>query len=316
MLRAFYIENKSILSTDNHKVLLNLKPGKILWVDFEGLEAQDEELLQHFTIDPNSLKNKAEEIESSSRFYETDDSVVINTNILSFRQKEIIEDNLSIIVKNRIVFTFRKKQASWLSDLELRVKQSNPETIDSLRVILQLLESRIDLDADLIESLSRSITFISKQISFSRKLEEEVILEINQLQENFMIIREALMEKQRILSGALKSDLFPDSDYEKIRIMLKDVGSLIDHTTFNFERLDYLQHAFLGLVNIEQNRVIKLFTVVTVIMMPPTLIASCEGMNFDNMPELSWDFGYPLAIILMLVSSLLTLFYFRKKGWL
>ena len=114
----------------------------------------------------------------------------------------------------------------------------------------------------------------------------------------------------------LKSKLFPKEDYENMRIMIKDVGSLLDHTSFNFERLEFLQNTFLGLVDMEQNRIIKIFTVVTVIFMPPTLIASAYGMNFKFMPELDQVWGYPFAILLMALSSVFTLLFFRRKKWL
>jgi magnesium transporter len=96
----------------------------------------------------------------------------------------------------------------------------------------------------------------------------------------------------------------------------KDIGSLLQHAQFISERLEYLQNTFLGLVNIEQNTVIKIFTVVTVVFMPPTLIASIYGMNFKHMPELAWMGGYPFAIALMILSSMLFLWYFRRKKWL
>jgi magnesium transporter len=114
----------------------------------------------------------------------------------------------------------------------------------------------------------------------------------------------------------LKSKNFPSEDYETMRIMLKDVGSLLDHTSFNFERLEFLQNTFLGLVNMEQNRIIKIFTIVTVIFMPPTLIASMYGMNFKFMPEIEKVWGYPYAILVMILSSVITLWFFRYKKWI
>ena len=142
------------------------------------------------------------------------------------------------------------------------------------------------------------------------------MLKITALQESTITIRENIVEKQRILSSMLKSKMFPKEDYENMRIMIKDVGSLLDHTSFNFERLEFLQNTFLGLVDMEQNRVIKIFTVVTVIFMPPTLIASLYGMNFKFMPELDKIWGYPFAVLLMILSSAVTLLFFRRKKWL
>jgi magnesium transporter len=98
--------------------------------------------------------------------------------------------------------------------------------------------------------------------------------------------------------------------------MLKDIRSLIEHTNFNFERLDYLQSIFVGMLNIEQNKTVKMFTIVNVIFLPPTLIASVYGMNFDFMPELQWKYGYVVAIAFMLMSAVTPLYIFRKKGWM
>src|SRR5690606_32637047 len=109
---------------------------------------------------------------------------------------------------------------------------------------------------------------------------------------------------------------FPKDKMDLLRIMIKDISSLLEHNKFAFERLEFLQDTFMGLINIEQNRIIKIFTVATVAFMPPTLIASIYGMNVTTMPELNWSYGYVTAIFLMLVSSFGTIIYFKKKKWL
>jgi len=188
--------------------------------------------------------------------------------------------------------------------------------IDGDDVFLTILETRIDFDADLIESITDRISAISKEMTADQDIDRELLLKITALQESTIAIRENIIEKQRILSSMLKSKMFPKEDYANMRIMIKDVGSLLDHTSFNFERLEFLQNTFLGLVDIEQNRVIKIFTVVTVIFMPPTVIASAYGMNFKYMPELEKVWGYPFAIVLMILSSVVTLLFFKRKKWL
>ena len=131
-----------------------------------------------------------------------------------------------------------------------------------------------------------------------------------------MSLREALFDKQRVLSSLHRNDDLMSDHENRLRIIIKDVNSLIEHANFNFTRLEYLQNSFLGLINIEQNKVIKTFTVVSLVFMPPTLIASIYGMNFQMMPELNWSIGYPIALVLMLVSSIIPLAIFRKKKWL
>lgn len=131
-----------------------------------------------------------------------------------------------------------------------------------------------------------------------------------------MMLRQNLLDKQRMVSAMLRSESFPKDCYERLRMIIKDVNSLMDHTSFSFDRLDFLQDTFLGLINIEQNKIIKIFTVASVVFLPPTLIASVYGMNFDLLPELHWKYGYVFAIVMMVFSSLITLWIFRRKGWL
>jgi magnesium transporter len=102
----------------------------------------------------------------------------------------------------------------------------------------------------------------------------------------------------------------------RLTMVIKDINSLFEYTRFGFDRLDYLQDTFLGMVNLQQNKIIKIFTVVTVIFMPPTLVATIYGMNFERIPEFGWRYGYLYSIILMIVSVVFVLFYFKKKKWL
>lgn len=125
-----------------------------------------------------------------------------------------------------------------------------------------------------------------------------------------------VMDKQRVVSNLLKCSLFPPELTQRLTMVIKDINSLFEYIRFGFDRLDYLQDTFLGLVNLQQNRIIKIFTVVSVIFMPPTLIASMYGMNFKFMPELDWEYGYPLSIALMMLFSGAVLLYFRRRKWL
>ena len=131
-----------------------------------------------------------------------------------------------------------------------------------------------------------------------------------------MLIRENIFDRQRVLSGILRSERFPNDIYPKLSLMIKDVNSLINHADFSSERLDYLQDTALGLINIEQSNVTKIFTVAALFFMPPTMVASIYGMNFPNIPELKWAFGYPFALGLMASLMIFTYLFFRWKKWL
>jgi magnesium transporter len=124
------------------------------------------------------------------------------------------------------------------------------------------------------------------------------------------------MDTRRALSFLMRSKLLSDEQQEEARQILRDIDSLENHTAFLFDKINFLMDATVGFININQNKIIKIFSVVSVALMPPTLFASIWGMNFKHMPELGSTIGYPIAIGVMLVSALIPLVYFRKKGWM
>ncbi len=137
---------------------------------------------------------------------------------------------------------------------------------------------------------------------------------MSEYQEATTLSRESFIDKQRVVSSLMKTNVFKNT--ERFKILMKDINAMLEYTNFIFMRLEFLQNTILGLLNIDQNKTIKIFTIVAVIFMPPTLIASIHGMNFEYMPELKWEYGYPLAIVFIIGSSLLTLFIFKWKKWL
>jgi magnesium transporter len=230
---------------------------------------------------------------------------------------ELSVQNVTFILKSNILFTYRQGDVKTFAETVRRLKTMNAETKDhGLDVFLAILETRIDGDADLIESVNRRVNHVSKALISQKSLQQDLLLGIAQLQENVMILHQTITEKQRVVSSLIRIPEFNKLGNERLTIIIRDIASLLQHSQFSSQRLEYLQNTFLGLVNIEQNQVIKIFTVVTVVFMPPTLIASIYGMNFEHMPELDWMAGYPVAIGLMIASSLLFLWYFRRKNWL
>ena len=175
---------------------------------------------------------------------------------------------------------------------------------------------RIDFDADLVELIDKQVAALSKDINSEDSIDKAVLHRISALQESTMSLRENIFDRQRVLSGILRSERFPNDIYPRLQLMIKDVNSLINHADFSYQRLDYIQDAALGLINIEQHEIVKIFSVAAVVFMPATLIASIYGMNFSIMPELHWKYGYLFAIGLMLLCSGLTIWFFRFKKWL
>jgi magnesium transporter len=291
--------------------------GKILWIDLEEPDESIKDQLElKYNIDFRSDKEIVE-IEASSRYIEDEDTIIANTNFATLTSDDNFDaDMVSMILnKDGILFTLRKRSYRPFYNTARKVLSLPRLFNNGFQILVTLFETRVDYEADMVEFITKKIDKLSREI-VTDEINNEILMDIKELQEKQMLLRESIIDKQRLVSAFLKSELLPKENVEKLRILIKDISSLIDYSKFNFERLEYLQDTFLGLVNMEQNKIIKIFTVVSVIFLPPTLIASIYGMNFKVMPELNWVFGYPVSLLLMVASSIGTLWFFKKKNWL
>jgi len=291
---------------------------RTLWVDLQNPTSDEiKSVEEKFDVSFQSQQEQAE-IESSSRYIEEDDRLVANSNFLiPTRNHEYKTVPVNFLLKDDVLFTYRFADLKSFADMVKKIKSKRTVFSDGAQIMIAIFESRIDYDADLVESLSTRVKEINKQLDLDAKLDREMLLLINDYQELTMSIRENVVDKQRVISAMIRSNgWFTSDEQARLRIVIKDINSLIDHTNFIFERLEFLQNTFLGLVNLEQNNIIKIFTVLSLVLLPPTLIASIYGMNFTDMPELSWRFGYLFALGLMAISSGLTYYFFKKKNWL
>jgi len=290
----------------------------VVWIDLQNpTPAEISDVEANFEFKFQSRQQQIE-IESSSRYFETDDEIIANSNFLQFNTEgnHFLSNAVSFILQDEILFTYRDSDLTAFSDTVKKIKGSGRFFHSGKQIMATLLEVGVDNDADLLENISRQVTELWKVVGFGGNPDEELILRISRVQEMTMEIRQNAVDKQRVLSAILKSREFEGEDYERLRIVIKDINSLIDHANFTFQRLEYLQNTFMGLVNIEQNKIIKIFTVASVIFMPPTLIASIYGTNFEFIEVYKWKYGFSLAILLMILSSLGTLYFFRRKKWL
>lgn len=292
---------------------------RTLWVDLQNPTPDEiKSVEEKFDVSFQSQQQQAE-IESSSRYIEEDDYLIANTNFLIPNTEEgYVGVPVSFLLKDELLFTYRSAaDLKSFADTVKRIKSKRAAFSDGGQIMIAIFESRIDADADLIEQISFEVKAINKQLDLDAQLDREMLLSINDYQELTMTIRESVVDKQRVISALIRSNgWFTPDEQGQLRTLIKDIQSLIEHTNFIFERLEFLQDTFIGLVNLEQNQIVKLFTVLSLVLLPPTLIASIYGMNFDAMPELHWQYGYVYALVLMVSTTLLTLFYFRKKRWL
>ena len=313
-LRIFYKEKEKIRIARSLDILKELDKKDIIWIDLVDVKEEVENELEQFLKIYIQEDEEIEEIEMSSRYIQTDDSIVANSNFL---QDNFDVEPVSFILKNSILVSVRDVDMMAFNDTVKKMFVNTRNFPTGFHVLVALFETRVEYDADMIEDTTDEITKLSENITkASNSVDEDVLIQIKDLQEKVTIIRQNIMDKQRVISNILKCDFFPEELQPRLTMIIKDINSLFEYTKFGFDRLDYLQDTFLGLVNIEQNKIIKIFTVVNVIFLPPTLVASMYGMNFAFMPELSWKFGYPFSIALMLVFTGLVLLIFRLKKWL
>ena len=316
MINCYIKKQHRLTVVEGVEYLNNIEDRKsVIWIDMFTPTLQEVKTVENIFSIEFPTKQESEEIELSSRYWEEGNRIEINSYFLINDKKDPVNETVSFILQDDLLISVRyKKLASF--DASIKKLLSSPrEYRTGYSIFSQIIDIRIDTDADIIEELNRDIAAIRKQ-AFNDDVENEDLLEQMSTFENLnMKIRENLTDKQRILNSLLKSQKITE-DKSELPIMLKDIRSLIDHTNFNFERIDYLQNIFIGLLSVEQNKVIKIFTIVNVIFLPPTLIASIYGMNFDIMPELNWEYGYFFSIGVMILAAVTPLIIFKKKGWI
>jgi magnesium transporter len=312
MVLFYYKSGSKILQSSDLKLLNDLGFEDIVWIDLNDPLGKEKRAIEAYLNTELQTRAQAEEIESSSRYSEADDIVYGNTNFLLSQGDGYVEEPLSFTICEGILIVVRNTDLRTLSEVSRKLLGSHNQYVTGYHLLISILENRIDLDADMIEGIAKEITQLTKKVVIDQ-VDKETLLYLSQLQENVMIIRENIIDKQRTLSSIMKSNLFPTDIQTKVAVMISDVNSLLNHADFGFERLEYLQNTVLGLINVEQNKIIKIFTITSVVFMPPTLIASIYGMNFQAMPELNWKFGYLFSILLMLLSAGGTLYIFKRK---
>lgn len=327
MITIYFKNDAKVQKNVNPDEIMRLNPTDIFWIDLDSPNNKEKEAVEKLISMKLLTQEQAEEIESTSKYSETPDAIIANCNFfISQGQNYHIEPTSFIITKDGFLVSDHKIHPASFQDIDNRIKSNPKDNEDGKHVFLTILEALIDYDADMFELIARQISTLAKDINSSDDIEKGVLRRINHLQEKTMSMRENIFDLQRLLSAIVRSSRFPSSLDSRLNLMLKDVDSLINHGDICSERLDYMQDNVMGLINIEQNEIVKILSVAAVIFMPPTLIASIYGMNFKVMPELNWVLtmnngwiipaGYIFAIIMMILVSFITYWFFKYKKWL
>lgn len=315
MIMIFYRLGDKVDYCQSETEFARLDKKAVIWIDLLDPTGEEKRATEKFLGTEIQSRAQAEEIESSSRFSETDDAIFANTNYLTPTDDAYESVPVSFTLVGNILTTLREVPLRSITSLQHRLYAKPFLFKDGWSIFVAMLDQRVDLDADIVEILSKDAARYSKRVNQQEDINEDFLIDINQLQENTMMVRENVVDKQRLISNILKSESYPEELEPKFNVLLQDIASLINHTNFNFERLDYLQETVVGLINLEQNNIMKIFTVVSVLLMPATLVASFYGMNV-HLPLEGWNFAWVGVIAMMVLLALALYFLFRRKNML
>jgi magnesium transporter len=218
-----------------------------------------------------------------------------------------------------VLFSIHDEDVPVFRLLRLRARRAPGLLEDAKAVLLKLFDADAEYSADTLENIYDKLEIAGKLVlsgDVTDAMAGEVLGAIARQEDLNGRIRRNVMDTRRAVSFMMRSKMLNAEQFEEARQILRDIDSLESHTEFLFEKINFLMDATVGFININQNKIIKIFSVASVALLPPTLIASLYGMNFQYMPELSQTWGYPYALCLMVASAVVPMWYFRRRGWL
>lgn len=326
---------------------------EMIWIDL--IDPTEEERLlveNHYKFE---LPEKAEikDIEASARFYEDDDGIHIHSFFLNDFEDSATNVTVAFSIFAGCLFTIRDEDLSSFRLYRLRARHPTVNDMDNvvnaMDILVGLHETAVEHVADALEGIYSRLEHVSRDVldytkqssggdssssSELKKLKKEIKQEMKEAEQEskakmgeilVCIAREedingkarlSLMDTRRSLSFLVRGRLLNDAQNEDVREILRDLESLTGHTSFLFDKINFLLEAAMGQISLEQSRIIKIFSIASVVFLPPTLIASIYGMNFSVMPELNFPYSYPLSIAGMFLSGIAPYLLFKKKGWL
>ena len=319
MLNAFELKNGRLsqVQVDSRADLANIKP---IWVDLVAPSPFVRAWVgKYFDLD---LPDPADltDLEASARFYVDDNGEVhLHSDFLLDTDKESRNVAVAFILHQDILFSVRQEELPVFRLQRLRARTQPGYVSDGMDVLLDLYAADAEYSADALEDVYAGLEKVGKRVLGHEVTDAEAAKTLAAIAAEEDLngrIRRNVLDTRRALSFLLRSRFLSAKQQEDARQILRDIESLDGHTSFLFGKINFLMDATVGFININQNKIIKMFSVAAVGLLPPTLIASIYGMNFRFMPELEWQYGYPFALALMAAVVAVPFWFFRKKGWL
>lgn len=321
MITFHCLENGALARrvAENPQVL----PKNVLWIDLLMPDLQEERFVEAALGLDIPTREELAEIEDSSRFYEEDGAIFMTTAVvmgITDRRPEIAQ--LTFVLTSRCLVTVRYAELSPFLQFEAKVARQPSTYTASHPIFLGLADAVVDRVADVLENVQAQLQVLSRCIfddpNDKRTDLEQIIQRLGQHRSLLSQLGESLFSSSRLMAfyrlhGA---DSKQDGAKSAMKAIERDVRSLGEHQARLLGDIAFLLDATLGLINIEQNAIIKVFSIAAVLFLPPTLVGTVYGMNFERMPELSWTFGYPMALGAMVVSAIIPYAWFKFRNWL
>ncbi|UUX95900.1 magnesium/cobalt transporter CorA [Aquabacterium sp. J223] len=322
MINVFTLEQGRLSgrALQDDELLADAPEREPVWVDLEAPTPQEKAwVARRFgLVIPDDIVD--DDLEESARFYEEDNGE------LHIRSDFLIDDDetprnvrVAFILHRRVLFSVHEEDLPVFRLLRLRARRIPALIEDAKDVLLKLYDADAEYSADALEGIYVALEKVSARVlkqEVSDQTASEVLAAVAREEDLNGRIRRNVMDTRRAVSFMMRSRMLNAEQFEEARQILRDIDSLDSHTAFLFDKINFLMDATVGFININQNKIIKIFSVASVALLPPTLIASIYGMNFRAMPELDWSLGYPFALALMAASVAAPFLYFRRKGWL
>lgn len=288
-----------------------------LWVDLVDPSAEERDGVREVYGQELPTMESMVEIEATSRFFEDDQGVHLRSYFLQEFPDGAVNVTVAFVFNGGPLFTLRPGELAAFDDFSRNAAHRPDAITDPYAVALGLFEAQVDRIADVLERLYGELGADSKAVfGVDEKDMEEVVTRLAAADDVNGKVRLSLMDKQRALSFLMRSGKLADDHGSLLKEIMRDIDSLIAHAISLFEKINFLMDVTMGKIPIKQNKIIKILSIAAVVFLPPTLIARVYGMNFHDMPELSWRVGYPAAIVLMVISSVAPYWFFKRKGWL
>jgi len=320
MINLFVLQNGRLSQEqveDRNELLKHVNP---IWIDV--IDPEEEELIwikEAFGVLLPELDDLGD-LEASARYFEADDGHMhIRTDFLLDEEETSRNVRVAFVMTKQVLFSIHDEDLPVFRLVRLRARLRPGSVSNAKDVLLDLYSTDAEYSADALEEVYENLERAGKRVlsdDISDKDAAEVLETIAKEEDTNGRIRRNVMDTRRALSFLMRSKLLSDEQQEEARQILRDIDSLENHTAFLFDKINFLMDATVGFISLNQRKIIKNFSVVSVALMPPTLLASIWGMNFQHMPELTETWGYPVAILSMVISAIIPLSYFRHKGWL